>query len=76
MEWDYDIMNNAAPPATQYRFRIVEDSGILLSQYGYGSPTVTPLCPTLTTKPYPENQLRHGNFFDNTETEKGFFWVN
>jgi hypothetical protein len=75
MEWDYNIINNNAVPATQYRFRLVEDSGILLSQYGYGSPTVTPVCPTLTTAPGTDNQLRHGDFFDNTENEKGFFWA-
>jgi hypothetical protein len=74
MEWDYHIVSNTSKTSTQYRFRLVEDSGILLSQYGYGSPTVTPVCPTLTTKAEIGGQLRHGQVFDNTGTKRGFTW--
>lgn len=66
MEWDFHIENNGAPGAAQFSFRLVEDTGILLSQYTY--------CPTLSTKPDTENLLRHGNFFE-SGSEKGFLWV-
>lgn len=66
MEWDFHIENNGAPGATQFSFRLVEDTGILLSQYTY--------CPTLSTKPDTENLLRHGNFFE-SGSERGFLWV-
>lgn len=72
MEWDYHIMHNGALGATKYSFRLVEDvGGLLLSQYG----DPTPDCPTLSTKPQPVNQLRHGNFFESDGSEKGFSWV-
>lgn len=66
MEYDFHIQHNGAAGATQYSFRLVEDSGILLSQYTE--------CPTLSTKAKTENQLRHGNFFE-SGLEKGYSWV-
>jgi hypothetical protein len=72
MEYDFHIQHNEnTNGATIYSFRIVEDSGILLSQYG---DSTNNLCPTLTTKPQANNQLRHGDFFDSSGRERGFSW--
>ncbi len=80
MEWDFHIEHNGAEGATQYSFRVVEDTGVpddgtTLSEYTY--------CPTLSTKPQAADQMRHGNFFEkrgDTTTqypgiEAGFSWV-
>jgi hypothetical protein len=74
IEYDFHISDYAAAGATQYSFRIIENTGTLLSQYDF--------CPTLTTKPRTENQMRHGNFFDadpagdgTGSLEEGFSWV-
>jgi hypothetical protein len=80
MEYDFHIQHNGAEGATEYNFRIVENSGdgVLLSEYT--------LCPTLVTKPQTSNQLRHGNFFesrsrrgaevvDKPGVEAGFSWA-
>lgn len=79
IEYDLHIQNYAADGATQYSFRLLETNGTLLSQYGEGSESI---CPTLTTMPSTENQMRHGNFFEtdpNAEgtgsLEGGFSWV-
>lgn len=74
IEYDFHIQHHAADGATQYSFRVIEINGTLLSAY--------PVCPTLTTKPRTENQLRHGNFFNpdpagdaSGSLENGFSWV-
>lgn len=74
MEFDFHIQNYSAPGATQYSFRVLENNGTLMSQYDF--------CPTLTTMPRTENQLRHGNFFKTNPSgdgsgslEGGFSWV-
>lgn len=66
MEYDFHIEHNGALGATKYSFRLVEDTGILLSQYSE--------CPTLSTKPATEDQLRHGNFFE-SGVKQGFSWA-
>lgn len=66
VEYDFHIQQNNAAPATQYSFRLVEDDWNIMSDYAQ--------CPTLVTKPQTENQMRHGNFFQDG-TEKGFSWV-
>lgn len=75
MEYDFHIQHNdTSTGAIQYSFRIVEFNGssdTLLSQYGDATNN---LCPTLTTKPQTNNQLRHGNFFDSAGIERGFSW--
>ncbi len=65
-EYDFHIMHNGADGSSRYSFRMVEDSGILLSQYDS--------CPTLVAFPDTEDQLRHGNFFENGLGETGFSW--
>lgn len=67
VEYDFHIEHNGAVPATQYSFRIVESDGNILSDYAQ--------CPTLVTSPQTDNQLRHGEFFQDG-AEKGFFWAN
>ncbi len=66
IEYDFHIEHNGAAPATQYSFRLVESDDGVMSDYAQ--------CPTLVTKPHTENQLRHGNFFQDG-SEKGFSWV-
>lgn len=68
MEYDFHIQHNGAEGATQYSFRVVEDSGpgVLLSEYV--------VCPTLETFPDTNQQLRHGKYFEVNAGEGGFTW--
>lgn len=67
VEYDFHIEHNGAVGATQYSFRIVEPTGLLLAAYT--------VCPTLVTAPASSDLLRHGKFFEN-QTRKGFYWAN
>lgn len=74
MELDFHIVNNGAKEAAQYNFRVVEDSGILLSEYPVAGDGTTDNCPRLETFPGTSQQLRHGNFFNSRGSEVGFSW--
>lgn len=71
MEYDFHLEDNGAPGASQYSFRVVEENGTLFSEYTN--------CPTLVTAPDAVNQMRHGNFFEESSgtsgRERGFFWA-
>lgn len=67
MEYDMLIKDNSATGASQYSFRMVESSGNPLSQYV--------VCPTLVTSPSTDQEMRHGNFFQD-EQEAGYEWAN
>lgn len=71
MEYDFHIEQNGAAGGVQYSFRVIEDNGLLLSEYTN--------CPTLVTAPQTANQLRHGNFFEEGNNsdgyERGFYWA-
>jgi hypothetical protein len=79
-EYDWLIQDNAAADGTQYAFRPVQSDGTLLSYYGttvngsqFGN-NLNSTCPIIVTKPGTDQQLRHGEFFQDG-IDGGFSWA-
>lgn len=67
-EWDVNLIANSLADATQYCFKVVDSSGVDL---GGGYTNYAQLIST----PGMSNLMRHGNFFDSTGSEQGYYWT-
>lgn len=68
-EWDINLNAQILADATQYCFKIVKQSDGSDLPGGYTN------YPQLISVPGNSNLMRHGNFFDSTGNERGFYWV-
>jgi hypothetical protein len=67
VEYGWHIEHNGAVDASQYSFRVVESSDLLLAGYS--------VCPTLTTAPGTDNLTRGGQFWSDQVRSSGYFWA-
>ena len=72
IEYDWLIQNVNANPGVEYHIRPIETSGTPLSLYTKADTTNE--CPSIVSRPSTDQQLRHGNFFQEG-VEKGFSWA-
>jgi hypothetical protein len=76
IEYDWPIQDFAATEDTEYHFRVIETDGTPLSLYTkVENGTVgTNECPDVTTQPGTDQEMRHGEFFQN-DSDQGFEWA-
>lgn len=67
-EWDVNLIANSLADATQYCFKVVDSASADLGG-GYTNYA------QLISVPGMSNLMRHGNFFDSTGSEQGYYWV-
>ena len=67
-EWDINLIANSLAEGTSYCFKVVDSASADLGG-GYTNYA------QLISVPGMSSMMRHGNFFDSSGSEQGYYWV-